>query len=391
MELRGSAGAPSPTGVSELDRVLSGGLVPGSVTLLGGEPGMGKSTLVLQALGCLARAGRRALLVSAEESAEQVRTRAERLGALHPQLWILAETSMPRILAAVEQVRPEVVAVDSVQTVFDPELNSAPGSVAQVKGCSQWVVGLSKSAGVPSILVGQVTKEGSLAGPMLLEHLVDTVLSFEGDRYHSLRLLRATKHRFGPTGELGLFELGEDGLRQVEDPGGLLLGDRRPGVPGATVVPALEGKRTLLVEVQALVGTSDTPSPRRSAQGTDPGRLALLLAVLERRAGLSLARRDVFASVVGGVKVTEPAADLAIVLSLVSAVSERPLDAELVACGEIGLGGEVRQVAHARRRLAEASRLGFRRAVVPAAGPEGPPGMEVTRVGTLSEALEVAF
>jgi DNA repair protein RadA/Sms len=386
-EVEAAGGEVLPTGIGELDRVLAGGLVPGSVTLLGGEPGIGKSTMVLQALGALAASGRRALLVSAEESARQVQARAARLGVVHPELWVMAETSLAVVLAAVEEIGPEVVAIDSIQTVCDPELGSAPGTVVQVRECAQQVVRMAKAHARCAVLVGHVTKDGSLAGPRVLEHVVDTVASFEGDRHHALRLLRATKHRFGPTGELGLFEMGETGLAGVPDPSGLLLGDRRPGSPGGTVVPAMEGHRPLLVELQALVAPSTLPMPRRSAQGLDPGRLALLLAVLERRVGLALGGSDVFASVVGGVRVVEPAADLALGLALASAASGRALPAELVACGEVGLGGEIRQVAHTPRRLAEAARLGFRRAVVAESAPPAPDGLEAVRVSTLGEAV----
>jgi DNA repair protein RadA/Sms len=279
------------------------------------------------------------------------------------------------------------VVVDSIQTVYDPELGSAPGSVTQVRECAHQLVRVAKERGLTTVLVGHVTKEGTLAGPRVLEHVVDTVLSFEGERHHALRLLRAVKHRFGPTGELGLFEMADDGLRGVPDPSGLFLGDRREGVPGSVVVPALEGHRPLLVELQALVAPSALSMPRRSAQGLDSGRLSLLIAVLDRRVGLSLAGADVFASAVGGVKVVEPAADLAIGLALASALTGAALPPHVVACGEVGLGGEVRQVGQTARRLAEAARLGFRTAVVPASAPDVPAGMEGIRVRSLAEAV----
>jgi DNA repair protein RadA/Sms len=385
-----------PTGVEALDRVLGGGLVAGSVTLVGGEPGIGKSTLLLQAAAELARRGTRCLYVSAEESAQQVRLRAERLDALHPRLWLLAEASLEGVVSAVEEVEPEVLVVDSIQTVFDPRSASAPGSVNQVRGCAHRLVGLAKGrgtadgagpAGPSTLLVGHVTKDGELAGPRVLEHLVDTVLSFEGERHHALRLLRAVKHRFGATGTLGLFEMAGTGLVGVPDPSGLLLADRREGVAGSVVVPVLEGYRPLLVELQVLVVESDLTLPRRSGQGIDAGRLAVVLAVLRQQLGVSLARHDVYASVVGGVRVAEPAADLALGLALVSAVAGRPLPAGLVACGEVGLAGEVRQVNHTPRRLAEAGRLGFGRAVVPRSAPDGPAGLDCVRVATLAEAV----
>jgi DNA repair protein RadA/Sms len=381
---------PVPTGLAELDRVLGGGLVPGSVTLLGGEPGIGKSTLVLQALGRLAGAAppTRCLLVTAEESRAQVRSRGERLGALAPDLWLLPETSLPVVVERCEELGPAILAVDSIQTLHDPELDGAPGSVGQVRECAHRLVRLAKESGVAVILVGHVTKDGSLAGPRVLEHVVDTVLAFEGDRHHALRLLRAVKHRFGPTSELGVMEMAGDGLRDVGDPSAMFLADRRPGAPGSVVTALMEGARPVLVEVQALVAHGG-PVPRRSAQGLDGSRLAMLLGVLERRAEVSLASSDVYASAAGGVKVGEPGADLALVIALVSSLLEHPVDPELVALGEVGLAGEVRQVAHTSRRLAEAARLGYRRAIVPASAPEVP-GVTALRVSTVVEALMAA-
>ena len=383
-----SATQPRPTGISELDRVLGGGLVPGSVTLLGGEPGIGKSTVLLQLLAAWPG---RTLYVSAEESAPQVRLRAERLRAAGPNVWLLAETALPHIMAAIETVQPELVVIDSIQTVADPDLNSAPGSVVQVRGCAHRFVQEAKRREVSMMLVGHVTKEGGLAGPRVLEHLVDTVLSFEGERHHALRLMRAVKHRFGPTNELGLFEMAEQGLIGVPDPSQLFLADRRTGVPGSAVVPTIEGQRPLLVEVQALTNpVHGGAPPRRSAQGVESGRLAMLLAVLERRARMPVGAHEVFASVVGGVKLTEPGVDLSLCLAIVSAMVNRPIAADLVVCGEVGLAGELRQVAQTPRRLAEAARLGFARALVPATAPDGPSGFRVIRVGTLPEALRAA-
>jgi DNA repair protein RadA/Sms len=377
-----------PTGVSELDRVLGGGLVPGSVTLVGGEPGIGKSTLLTQVAACTAAAGERVLYVSAEESRQQVRLRAERLGALTDGLWLASETVLPDLIGHLDDVKPALLVVDSIQTVEDPELPSAPGSVAQVRTCAHRLVREAKERGLAVVLVGHVTKEGDLAGPRVLEHVVDTVLAFEGDRHHALRLLRTVKHRFGPAGELGLFELGDRGLVGVPDAGALFLADRRPGSPGSAVVPAMEGSRPLLVEVQSLVtGAGGAPNPRRSAQGVDHGRLVVVLAVLQERAQVQVKDMDVFAVASGGVRVVEPAADLAIALAVASAKVGRPLAGDAVAIGEVGLGGELRQVAHTARRLAEAHRLGFRHAVVPASCPEGPAGMRLERVGTLAEAL----
>ncbi|MFN2505742.1 MAG: DNA repair protein RadA [Acidimicrobiales bacterium] len=386
-QVSGGEWQPRPTGVGELDRVLGGGLVVGSVTLLGGEPGVGKSTLILQALARLAGNGHRCLLVTGEESPHQVRLRAERLETLAPELWLVAEAELPRMLAHVDQVEPAFLVVDSIQTVVDPEVQAPPGSVAQVRACAHRLVRLAKEKGVTTVLVGHVTKDGTLAGPRVLEHLVDTVLSFTGDRHHALRMLRATKHRFGPTTELGLFEMSEAGLGAVPDAGRLFLSDRRTGVPGSVVVAALDGHRPLLVELQALVAPASGP-PRRSAQGLESGRLALLLAVLERRVGVRVAASDVYALAVGGVRICDPGADLAVALAVASAVADRPVPADLVACGEVGLAGELRQVPQTARRLAEAARLGFRRALVPASAPEAPEGITVLRASTLSEALD---
>ena len=389
-EVDGASFAPVATAVGELDRVLHGGLVPGSVTLLGGEPGIGKSTLLLQALTGLAQRGQRCLYVTAEESAQQVRRRAERLGVLPDGLWLVAETSLPRILAHADSLGPTVLAVDSIQTVFDPALSAAPGSVSQVRECAHRLVRASKERAMSTVLVGHVTKDGGLAGPRVLEHLVDTVLSFEGERHHALRLLRALKHRFGSTDELGLFEMTGAGLDGVPDPSALFLADRRPGIAGSVVAPVLDGHRPLLVEVQALVAKSHIPTPRRSAQGLDSGRLALVLAVLESRVGARFHEADVHTVVAGGVKVTEPGADLALALALTSALAGRALPDGLVACGEIGLGGELRQVHQTARRLGEAARLGFRTAIVPASAPATAPGIEVRRAATLAEAVALA-
>jgi DNA repair protein RadA/Sms len=386
----GAGARPAPTGLAELDRVLGGGLVPGSVCLLGGEPGAGKSTLLLAMAASQAAAGRRTLYVSAEEGEHQVRGRAERLGALHPELWLLAETVVPRIVAALDTVRPAVVVVDSVQTVLDPDVPSAPGSVVQVRECAHRLVQEARARGTAVVLVGHVTKDGALAGPRVLEHVVDTVLAFEGDRHHALRLLRAVKHRFGPTSELGVFEMTATGLVGVADASGLFLADRRCGVPGSAVVAAIDGHRPLLVEIQALVTGSQLPSPRRSAQGIDPGRLAMLLAVLHERAGWPFAGADVYVSIAGGVRLDEPGTDLGTCLALASSLAGRPIPSTLVACGEVGLGGEVRQVGQASRRLAEAARLGFQRALVPASAPDVDADVELIRVGHVADALAAA-
>jgi DNA repair protein RadA/Sms len=384
-------GAPRrPSGLAELDRVLGGGLVAGSVTLLGGEPGMGKSTLLLQALGRLAAGGARCLLAGAEESAEQVRLRAGRLGPMPPELLLVADTSLANVLAHAETVRPEVLAIDSIQAVADPELPGVPGSLSQVRECAHRLVRLAKEQSVTVLMVGHVTKDGSLAGPRTLEHVVDTVLSFSGDRHHALRYLHASKHRFGSTQELGLLEMTEAGLVGVPDPSALFLADRCAGAPGSVVTPVLEGARPILVEVQALVTSASAGgAPRRAATGVDGARLALLLAVLQQRARLELAGRDVYVSVAGGIRVVEPGADLAVGLAVAGARLSRPVPAGTVVMGEIGLAGEVRQVPGASRRLAEAVRLGFGRAIVPSATP-AVAGVELVRVGSLADAIAAA-
>jgi DNA repair protein RadA/Sms len=386
-----AAGIARPTHVDELDRVLGGGLVPGSVTLLGGEPGVGKSTLLLQALTSLARSGARCLLVCGEESAAQVRLRAERLDAIVPNLWLVADAEVQGVVAHVQELEPDVLAIDSVQTLTDADLPAAPGSVSQVTECTQRIVRLAKDRAMAAILVGHVTKEGSLAGPRVLEHAVDTVLSFDGDRHHALRLLRAVKHRFGATGEIGLFEMGEGGLTTVADPAALLLADRQFGVPGCVVTPVLEGARALLVEVQGLVSTIDGEAkvnPVRSTQGLDPKRLAVMLAVLDARVKVNLYAAHVYASAVGGVRVSEPSIDLAIVLALVSTHWNQAIPDDLVVCGEVGLAGEVRQVPQIGRRLQEAARLGFRRAVVPESTPDVVPGIELVKVSSVAGAIK---
>jgi DNA repair protein RadA/Sms len=361
------------------------------VTVIGGEPGIGKSTLLLQVAAAMAETGLRLLYVSGEESKAQVRLRAERLGALRPRVWLATEFALPNVLGHVEALEPDVLIVDSIQTLHDPDTASAPGSVSQVRDCAQRLATVAKQRGLTVVLVGHVTKDGSLAGPRVLEHLVDTVLAFEGDRHHALRLVRALKHRFGATCELGLFEMHDHGLVDVPDPSELFLADRRGGVAGSVVVPTVDGHRPMLVELQALViPTSVPPAPRRSAQGVDGGRLALLLAVLQRHARISAAKADVYASAVGGARVSEPGADLGLALAVASSVTGKPLPSDVVAIGEVGLAGEVRQVSQTPRRLAEAARLGFRRAVVASSSTDvGGDDVAVIGAATVSEALKV--
>jgi DNA repair protein RadA/Sms len=387
-EVGRAAEHPAPTGIDELDRVIGGGLVPGSVTLVGGEPGIGKSTLLLQAAAGVARSGGRTLLVASEESAEQVRRRAERLKAVVEGSYIVATADLQAALEAVGSIDPDLFVVDSIQTIGDPSLQSRNGSTTQVRECAQALAHYAKATSTATVLVGHVTKDGALAGPRALEHLVDTVLSFDGDRHHSLRHLCATKHRYGSTDELGLFEMTESGLVGLADPSSMLLADRRPGVAGSVVAPVIEGRRAILVEVQALVGDTRSPSPRRVVQGIPNARVALLLAVLERALGVCLGTRDVFISTVGGIKVAEPATDMAVALALVSAVSGIPVPATVVAYGEIGLAGEVRQSHGAARRLAEAARLGFGRAITPSSVRRPAGTMGVVQVATIAEAVE---
>ncbi len=378
---------PVPTAVGELDRVLAGGLVPGSVTLVGGEPGIGKSTLLLQAAAGAAGAGATTLYLTAEESAAQVRGRAARIGALPRSLWLASETDLPTVIGHLDQVGPSLVVIDSIQTLHDPSLSSAPGSVAQVRECAHRLVAEARARNVAVVLVGHVTKDGGLAGPRVLEHLVDTVLSFDGDRHHALRLLRAVKHRYGGTGELGVFEMTDRGLVGVDDPSAMFLADRRAGEAGSVVVPVLDGGRPLMVEVQALLASSPLPTPRRQAQGVDSGRLGMLLAVLEQRVGLSVTGMDVWVTVAGGVRATEPAVDLGIALAVASAGADIAVPADVVVCGEVGLAGELRQVGRLDRRMAEAARLGFDRVVVPTTAPEPPSGCRALRAAGLAQAI----
>jgi len=355
------------SGIGELDRVLGGGLVPGSLVLIGGDPGIGKSTLALQLAGALARDGRVVLYVSGEESPRQAKMRAERIalrgGADH--LYLHPEIDLDAITTEVDRLHPSLLVVDSIQTLHLPELNAAPGSVTQVRECGLRLLRLAKDRSIPVVLIGHVTKDGSVAGPRTLEHMVDVVLYLEGDTHHEYRILSAAKNRFGSTNEIGVFEMRGDGLAEVENPSERLLRDRGRSVPGSAVVASLEGSRPLLVEVQALVAPTHFANPQRVAQGVDVRRLAVVIAVLEKRAGLSLAGADVFVNVAGGIKLEEPAADLGLALALASSFRDAPLPPDLVAVGEVGLGGELRPVPQMDRRLEEAMRLGFRSALIP--------------------------
>ncbi|MDR7519812.1 MAG: DNA repair protein RadA [Armatimonadota bacterium] len=379
-----------PTGSAEFDRVLGGGVVAGSVVVVGGDPGVGKSTLLMQCADRVARTGARVLYASAEESVRQTKLRAERLGVSAPSLLLLAEADLDAITETAGRLRPTLLIVDSIQTVYRADVASAPGSVAQVRECTAALVRLAKEQGIAVFLVGHVTKEGTLAGPRVMEHLVDTVLSFEGDRHHAYRILRATKNRFGSTNEIGVFEMASGGLVEVPNPSAAFLSERPKAAPGSAVVCALEGSRPLLVEVQALTSPTHFGMPRRTASGVDYNRLLVLLAVLERRVGLQLGGQDVYVSVAGGVGVEEPAADLGIAVAVASSLRNRPVDPRAVIIGEVGLAGEVRSVPQLGKRLAEASRLGFERAVVPRTdGLGSPAGLEVIPVTDLAGALRV--
>lgn len=380
-----------PTGMDEFDRVLGGGLVPGSVVLVGGEPGAGKSTLLLQAAQSLAEDARTVLYVSAEESTGQVRLRAERLGALHEGLLLANETEIPQVLGLVAEHAPDVLVLDSIQTVTTPEAGGVAGGIGQVRECAAALVGEAKRRGMATVLVGHVTKDGHLAGPRVLEHLVDAVCEMSGDRHHALRLLRAVKNRFGPAGEVGCFEMTDTGMSGVSDAGKLFVGEAEAGTTGVAVTLTLEGARPLACEVQALVDSSRLTNPRRVGSGVDTQRLALLLAVLQRRAELGVSECDVYVSSVGGVRLSEPAVDLAVCLALASSRSDRPVARGLVAIGEVGLAGEVRLAAGTGRRLSEASRLGFETAVLSAAYDGPAHGLHLLGVRDLKRALGVGL
>ncbi len=376
------------TGICELDRVLGGGLVSGGVVLLGGEPGVGKSTLSLQFAGQVQRHTGRVLYVTGEESVEQLHLRAARLSGISGDLLVVAETSVEAVLAAWAELDPAVVLVDSIQTLRTDRIESAPGSVAQVRESAALLSSLAKERGTVLLLVGHVTKEGTLAGPRVLEHLVDVVLTFEGERGHSFRILRATKNRFGSTQEVGVFAMGEKGLEEVANPSELFLAERHSTVAGSCVVPLLEGSRPMLIEIQALVAPTGGGPGRRTCLGVDSGRVALLLAVLERRTGANLVTRDVYVNVTGGVRICETAADLAVSMAIASSLLDLPLPPDVAVCGEVGLGGEVRSVGRIDERLREAGRLGFERALVPAgAKTRAAKGVQTVAIASVADAV----
>ncbi len=382
-----------PSGIGELDRILGGGIVPGSVTLIGGDPGIGKSTLLLQVSDSYARAARKVLYVTAEESAIQTRMRADRLGASATGVFLACETELERILGFVKDLAPDLVVIDSIQMVYRSDLPGAPGTVTQVRECTTELVSLAKRKGISLFVIGHVTKEGSIAGPRTLEHLVDTVLYFEGDRFQNLRVLRAVKNRYGPTDEIGLLEMGERGLVPVADPARLFITAGRPLLTGTTVLPSHVGSRILLVEVQALTTRAVYGIPARKVSGVDPNRVALILAVLEKRAGMTIGMQDVFVNAAGGIRVDEPAADLAIAVTVASSFLDRPVAAATAVAGEVGLGGEIRPVPRATARIEECARLGIARILLPAETAPGPtdPRIEVRRVATVREAIDAAL
>ncbi len=382
------------TGVSELDRVLGGGIVEGALMLIGGDPGVGKSTLLLQVCANLARAGKRVLYISGEESAKQIKLRANRLGIREEQLYVLAENALDAVEEKLNQLQPDVAVVDSVQTMYRPEMASAPGSVSQVRECTSLIMRICKETGTAIFLVGHVTKDGAIAGPRMLEHMVDVVLYFEGDKMQEYRLLRAVKNRFGSVNELGVFQMTDKGMQVVLNPSEQLLSRRAKGASGSVVFCGLEGSRPLLCDVQALASTSYFGTPRRTVGGADPSRVALLLAVLEKRANQKTYNQDVYINVAGGLELSEPAADLALCIAVVSSLTDQPVGAEVAVMGEVGLAGEVRAIPQCDRRIAECRRLGFTTIVLPRENLKRlspPEGMKLVVVDTVMQAISVLF
>jgi len=382
------------TGIAEIDRVLGGGIVSGSAILIGGEPGIGKSTLMLQMMRNLAQNGHKVLYVSGEESAHQIKLRSNRIGAQAKDLLVLVEVSLEKILEQIKKIEPAIVVIDSIQTVYSGDLMSAPGSVGQVRESSSRLILSAKKNGIPVFLVGHVTKDGSIAGPKVLEHMVDTVLYFEGDSGHAYRIIRSIKNRFGPTNEIGVFEMQDKGLKEVPNPSAFFLAERPQNAPGSVVVASLEGTRPILVEIQALVSQSNLGMPRRTAIGVDHNRVSLLVAVLDKICGLHLGGSDIFINVAGGVRVEEPAVDLGVVAAMASSFLDRPVDARTVILGEVGLTGEVRAVSQMEVRVKESARLGFNRCIVPrtnTASLTKIAKMEICSISSLKELLENLF
>ncbi|WP_159887842.1 DNA repair protein RadA [Paenibacillus puerhi] len=382
------------TNNQELNRVLGGGLVPGSLILVGGDPGIGKSTLLLQTSHELTEQQLKVLYISGEESVRQTKLRADRLQAVSPLLFVLSETNVEFIEAAIDELEPDFIVIDSIQTVYHPAVTSAPGSVSQVRECTGHFMRIAKVRGIATVLVGHVTKEGAIAGPRLLEHMVDCVLYFEGERHHSYRVLRAVKNRFGSTNEIGIFEMRESGLVEVSNPSELFLSERPLGVAGSIVVASMEGTRPVLVELQALISSTNFPSPRRMATGYDHNRLSLIIAVLEKRMGMFLQNQDAYLNIAGGVKLDEPAVDLAVAVSIASSFRDQPTQPFDVVFGEVGLTGEVRGVSRVDQRVREAQKLGFKRVIMPEKSLKGwtpPPGIEIIGVQTVAQALSAAL
>jgi len=393
-EIPAEEGERTLAGIAEIDRVLGGGIVGGSAILIGGEPGIGKSTLMLQVMKNLAQNGQKVLYVSGEESASQIKLRANRIGAEARDLLVLVEVSLEKILEQIKKVEPAIVVIDSIQTVYSGDLMSAPGSVGQVREASSRLILSAKKNGIPVFLIGHVTKDGSIAGPKVLEHMVDTVLYFEGDSGHAYRIIRSIKNRFGPTNEIGVFEMQDRGLKEVANPSAFFLAERPQNAAGSVVVPSLEGTRPILVEIQALASASNLGMPRRTAIGVDHNRVSLLVAVLDKICGLHLGGSDIFINVAGGVRVEEPAVDLGIVAAMASSFLDRPVDARTIVLGEVGLAGEVRAVSQVETRVKEAARLGFNRCIVPKSNMPSLAKMtktEIFSINSLAELLENLF
>lgn len=379
------------TNISEFDRVLGGGLVQGSLVLIAGDPGIGKSTLVLQTSGILGKANKKVLYVSAEESASQIKLRAERLAINSNNLYIYPQTNLELIKQEIENIKPDLVVIDSIQAIYTQSITSSAGSVSQIRECCNYLMQVAKNSGITVIVIGHVTKDGNIAGPKVLEHMVDTVIYFEGDKHKSYRLLRAVKNRFGNTSEVGIFEMGEEGLREIVNPSELFLNEHMEiGTPGSVIIATNEGTRPLLVEIQALVGTTPYPTPRRVTNGVDTSRVLQILAVLEKRVGLSLSKQDVYVNVIGGVEISEPAADLGIALAVATCARDVVVDSHTIIIGEIGLSGEIRAVNNIEKRIKEAQKLGFRKVIIPDANKnfrENIDGIEIVTVKRLIDAI----
>ena len=394
MEISADGAKRTSSGIGEFDRVLGGGVVAGSLVLVGGDPGIGKSTILIQAANHLSLSAGRVLYVSGEESAEQIKLRSNRLGIASADLLVVSETDILAVEQHIGGTGAKCVFIDSIQTMHDPELSSAAGTVSQVRSCTATLVRLAKESGIPVFIVGHVTKEGSLAGPRVLEHMVDTVLYFEGDTHQTYRILRAVKNRFGSTDELGIFEMREEGLVEIANPSEALLSERPAHGIGSVVTATIEGSRPILVEIQALVAPTYFPSPRRTCTGVDYNRMLMILAVLEKRVGLALGNKDVYVNVAGGIKIVEPAADLAIALAVASSLMDRGADSEMIALGEVGLSGEVRSVSQTDKRLREAARLGFGRAIMTARGADKlaeSAGIAAAGIPSVRAAIDAAF